>query len=266
MNYYIIFFSGGKDSTALLLEWLTRRKQDPDNYPLHEVIYCDTGMDFPQMYKHVDRIRSITEQENIKFTTLKSEKSFEYYMLEHLPKGRTIPGYSWPDFKNRWCTKQLKLRLFNKHVNAIRKSYSVIELDGLAADERNRLSRKNNLSRRHPLAEWGWSEKDCLEYCYKNGFDWGGLYKHFERVSCWCCPLSSLNELRSLWGHYPELWQKLKELDSRTWRSFRTDYTLDELEIRFALEQKRISKGLSINSHESSFRKALNTALEECRQ
>ena len=51
-EYWVLSLSGGKDSTALGLEWLKRHQQDPVTYPLHEVIYCDTGMEFPAMVEH----------------------------------------------------------------------------------------------------------------------------------------------------------------------------------------------------------------------
>ena len=44
-EYWVLSLSGGKDSTALGLEWLGRHKTDPVTYPLDEVIYCDTGME-----------------------------------------------------------------------------------------------------------------------------------------------------------------------------------------------------------------------------
>ena len=37
-EYWVLSLSGGKDSTALGLEWLKRHQQDPVTYPLHEVI------------------------------------------------------------------------------------------------------------------------------------------------------------------------------------------------------------------------------------
>lgn len=40
-EYWVLSLSGGKDSTALGLEWLTRHRADPATYPLDEVIYCD---------------------------------------------------------------------------------------------------------------------------------------------------------------------------------------------------------------------------------
>ena len=97
----------------------------------------------------------------------------------------------------------------------------MIQLIGLAADEQARLNREHNQNpeHRHPLAEWGWTEADCLKYCYEAGFDWGGLYEVFHRVSCWCCPLQSLDELRKLRTHFPDLWAKLLNMEHHTWRT-----------------------------------------------
>jgi hypothetical protein len=95
------------------------------------------------------------------------------------------------------------------------------------------------------------TEADCLAYCYERGYDWGGLYEHFRRVSCWCCPLQSLPELRALRKHYPDLWQKLREWDEKTWRKFRRDYSVEELDIRFDFEDERIAAGLPIKDESS---------------
>ena len=35
----------------------------------------------------------------------------------------------------------------------------------------------------------------------------------FSRVSCWCCPLQSLEELRKLYRYFPDLWRQLEEWD-----------------------------------------------------
>lgn len=148
-----------------------------------------------------------------------------------------------------WCTAELKTRIINKYLAHLREEYTVIQLIGLAADEEYRLEREHNQNpeHRHPLAEWGWTEADCLKYCYSHGFDWGGLYEIFHRVSCWCCPLQSLEELRNLRKHFPDLWAKLLDMEHRTWRTFRADYSVDQLEIRFAFEEERLAAGLPIN-------------------
>ena len=65
----------------------------------------------------------------------------------------------------------------------------------------------------YPLVEWGMTEADCLAYCRERGFDWEGLYDIFTRVSCWCCPLQSYEEMRKLRRHFPEKWKQLLEWD-----------------------------------------------------
>lgn len=139
-------------------------------------------------------------------------------------------------------------RMREKFLSEIRKHYVVKEHIGIAADEQYRLKRKCNRNQNHvyPLVEWGMSEADCLKYCYAHGYDWDSLYERFKRVSCWCCPLQPLAELRQLYKCYPDLWQQLKDWDKRSWRSFRADYSIEQLEARFLFEQERLAEGKSI--------------------
>ena len=268
-EYWVLSLSGGKDSTALGLEWLKRRQKDPITYPLHEAVYCDTGMEFPAMVDHINRLEGIFTGAGIKFTRLKSEKSFEYLMFEYAPNRHNVAlqgksGWSWPGPKARWCTRVLKYRLIDEYFSTLRNQYNIIQLIGFAADEAYRLERKNNQDQthRHPLIEWGWTEADCLKYCYDHGFDWGGLYEIFKRVSCWCCPLQSLEELRKLRTHFPDLWERLLDMEHRTWRTFRADYSVDQLEIRFQFEDERLAAGLPIN-RTREFMSALRKRIEE---
>lgn len=266
-EYWVLSLSGGKDSTALALEWLKRHQQDPVTYPLHEVMYCDVGMEFPAMVEHINHLEKIFVAAGIKFTKLQPKKSFEYLMFEHWPKFKPNgkyknQGYSWPGPQSRWCTKE-KTGVLDGYTNKLQKKWKVIKLVGLAADEKHRLERKNNQNpnHRHPLIDWGWSEADCLQYCYAAGFDWGGLYELFGRVSCWCCPLNSLDELRKLRTHFPDLWARLLDMEHRTWKTFRADYSVDQLEIRFAFEEERLAAGLPIKNRE--FMTALRQRLED---
>lgn len=247
-KYHLVSFSGGKDSTAMLLRMMEL------DYPIDEVLFCDTTMEFPAMLRHIEKVKAVVEAAGIKFTTLRGERSFEYLMLEHEPKRRSGSGekgrgYSWPDHLNRWCTLYLKTQVITVYKRLLRDEYEVIEYVGIAADEQYRLERKMNQAeeKRHPLVDWGWAESDALAYCYSKGYDWEGLYDHFKRVSCWCCPLSNLDELRTLRKFYPELWQKLGELDTQTWRDFKAGgWSVERLDRRFALEEALTENGYRI--------------------
>lgn len=229
MDYYVVNFSGGKDSTAMLLRMLEL------NMPVDEILFCDTTVEFPQMYEHIEKVEKYI---NRKIKRLKVSGSYEYFLLKYKVNGRdgqVKQGYSFPDFQMRWCTAMFKRDLVNRYLRT-KKPLNIVQYIGIAADEPERIKDKN-----YPLVNWGWTEADCLKYCYDKGFDWGGLYEIFERVSCWCCPLKNMNELRQLRKHFPELWQKLLEWQSQTWRKFKPRYTVQELDAKFAAEDELIS-------------------------
>lgn len=244
--YVTVSFSGGKDSTAMLLHMMEIGEH------IDEVINVDTGMEYPAMYEHIAKVRRIVEEHGIRYTELRAEHSFEWYMFEkEVPskKWGTTYGYGWPGAYMRWCTKHLKTSVIEGYLKQVRAEHgkgNVIQCIGLATDETKRLERNNNQSpgHRHPLVEWGWTEADCIAYCKARGYDWGGLYDIFARVSCWCCPLARLDQLRKLRRHYPELWERLREMDARLHdqsvrhceRRFKSEYDIEELERRFARE------------------------------
>lgn len=205
------------------------------NIKIDEIIFLDTGMEFPAMYQHIKQVERFIDRS---ITILRAEKSFEYMMLEYEKqrgKNKGQKGYSWPDFRNRWCTSYLKKQVIKKYLKKY-KDYEIVEFHGIAVDEVKRLEKNNEKNVRYPLAEWNITEKEALEYCYNKGFNWDGLYNNFDRVSCWCCPLKNLKELKTLYLKYPVLWDKLKDWEQKTYRKFRSDYDILDLEYKFKKE------------------------------
>ncbi len=249
---HVVSLSGGKDSTAMLLRMVE------EGWPIDHILFCDTGLEFESMYRHIDKVEQYIGRP---ITRLKAPVSFEYLFRDHVPtrKNPTLvgkTGYSWPGPRNRWCTAKLKTQVLDRHIRSLAAGKEIIQYIGIAADEPNRI--KNF---RYPLVEWGMAEADCLKYCQDRGFNWDGLYDVFSRVSCWCCPLQSLDELRKLRSHFPDLWSKLREWDHQTWRTFLKDYSVDQLELRFALEDELLAKGQPIKG--KAFFNALRKKLEE---
>lgn len=245
-KYHIVSLSGGKDSTAMLLHMLEL------GMPVDEICFCDTGMEFPQMYEHLKKVEAYIRRP---ITYLKPEHSFEWY-LRDVPvttkrtmsktTGLALPdhGYGMPGRKFRWCTSRLKNDPRKKHIRALSEKCDVVQYVGLAADETERLARPQNQDCRHPLAEWGWTEAQCLQYCYDHGFTWGGLYEGRSGLSCWCCPLQPYKELKMLWRGFPDLWAKLQEWGNYTyWRNFRSGYRVEHLAARFAFEDEWEARG-----------------------
>lgn len=55
-DYHVVSFSGGKDSTAMLLKMLEEGMQ------VDEIIFCDTGVEFPDMYDHIDKVEKYIDR------------------------------------------------------------------------------------------------------------------------------------------------------------------------------------------------------------
>ncbi len=241
---HILSFSGGKDSTYLLLE-LIRRK-----YPLDEVVFFDTGWEFPVMYEHIEKCKKICEDNGVKFVTLHPQYSFDYLMFEKQVKerkGGTHYGYSWCGGNCRWGTTE-KQKALNKYTEQQKGNIVYI---GIAVDEVKRLEKEYTEYKRFPLAEWNISEAECLQGCYEAGFDWGGMYEHLDRLSCKFCKNKNLKELRNIRKHYPDVWEELKDYQNRTDRPYKGEgQSVFDLEKRFEFEEERISKGLSIANRE----------------
>lgn len=194
---HVYSFSGGKDSTAMVLMALER------GLPVDEVVFFDTGWEFPQIYDHIDLFEKKT---GLKVVQLKPRVSLDYLMLERvISKGKHMGmrGYGFPWSMGRYCTreKQDQLDAYARKIGECKRYV------GIAADETKRIGKNKRFKHILPLVEWGVTEKDALEYCKKHGYHWGGLYNYFKRVSCWLCPLQSRNDLYTVFEKFPHLKQ-----------------------------------------------------------
>lgn len=217
------------------------------------------------MEEHIQKVEDYIGR---KITRLKAEKDFMYWATEHervvrstkipgVKPGDIVRGYGYPSVFSRWCTKELKTNIISRYLRNLKKDYEIVQYIGIAYDEPKRLKEDPNII--YPLVLWKMIESDCLEYCYARGFDWGGLYKIWDRVSCWCCPLQSPNDLRKLRDYRPELWLKLKEMDAiinagdtrlNLKLNFQQTRSLTDIERRFEVEDEFIAQGKKLRTKE----------------
>ncbi|MCI8623864.1 MAG: phosphoadenosine phosphosulfate reductase family protein [Provencibacterium sp.] len=246
---HVLSLSGGKDSTALTLLMVEK------GLPIDMVITADTGMEFPEMREHLAKLDSFLYRERgLHITTLRHPHGFEWLMFDtplkqeratqrRMAMGQPLTGYGWPGLRTCWCTSRLKTDLIEREVNRQKKGREPVKYIGIAADETKRCKVGQHI--RYPLAEWGITEAEALRICYGRGFDFGGLYETYRRASCWCCPFQRIGELRKLRAHHPELWERLRMMDSRAREQFgpgplgqfKPDWNVQRLEERFAREE-----------------------------
>lgn len=219
MVNYVVSFSGGKDSTAMLLKLIEDKRR------IDAVVYFDCGsFEWPQMADHIKLV-----EDNTGIKIIKLHPTIDFYIQAKmlLPNNKSING--WPTPMLRWCTMQ-KINMIKQ---ALRPYRPYIQYIGFSSDENDRVLKAsisgNNVKRDHfmvnefPLVEWGMTETDCLKYCLDRGYRWSGLYEHFSRVSCWCCPLQNQTDMAKLCKYYPDMWKKLKSWNEEMPRPFKND-------------------------------------------
>ena len=236
-KWHIASVSWGKDSLAMLLLLIEK------GWPLDEVVFYDTGMEFQAIYDTQDRMLPELERLGIRYTKLEPGNPFLYDMLERPVRSRKKGehnGYGWCGGLCRWGTTE-KLKAIDGYAEALGAEVYI----GIAADETPRLAKKKKSYKLHPLAEWGVTEAAALACCYENGFFWEEsgvrLYDVLDRVSCWCCCNKNLRELRNVYRCLPEYWERLKDLQRKIDRPMKGWYNgqprgVFELERRFETE------------------------------
>lgn len=212
-----------------------------ENRPITNVVFFDTGAEFKAIYHNLERVRPLIEAYGAEYKVLRPENDFLVDMLlRPVCSGteRERWGYDWCGQRCRWRTSG-KISAINKYIGSLKDDY--VQYIGIAADEPKRIKYENNKT--NPLAEWGMTEAECLQFCYDRGYDWKEdgveLYEILDRVSCWCCANKNLKELKAIHDKLPRYWGLLKGLQYRIDRPFRSNgETIFDLEKRFEKEEQ----------------------------
>lgn len=205
----IISFSGGKDSTALIL-WAK------ENLPSFEVVFCDTGWEDPITY---DFIKYISE--NVApVITIKSKKYDGFVDM-------AVKRQRFPSSTRRFCTEHLKLVPMQHYIHEYHGG-NVNMYVGIRADE----SLKRSLMKPEEFdGDWygcmvyrpllRWSVNDVFAIHKRHGIVPNPLYKQgMKRVGCMPCIMSSLGEIKTIINHRPDVIEKLIDAEAQVGRSF----------------------------------------------
>jgi DNA sulfur modification protein DndC len=207
---FVIGFSGGKDSTAVLqLVWTALLQiKDRLNNPVY-IVSSDTLVEIPKVINYVDKTL-----EKIKEAALR--EGLPFYVEKVVPDIRESfwvnvigKGYSAPTRLFRWCTDKLKIKPTNKFVKEkVSKYGEVIVVLGVRSSEsinRNKSIKNNSIEDSlflkhnslkgaliYPVIR-DWSVEDVWDYLLKNpspfGIDNRELFTLYKQANAGDCPV-----------------------------------------------------------------------------
>src|SRR4051794_17750317 len=149
---WVVGYSGGKDSTAVLqLVWLALRDLPAEQRtkPVH-VISTDTLVEQPLVAAWVDRslarLGEAAQAQGMPFTPHKLTPALEDSFWVNL----IGKGYPAPRQKFRWCTERLKIRPSNKFIREVVRQYgeAILVLGTRKAESQARARRMEKLEGR----------------------------------------------------------------------------------------------------------------------
>ena len=213
---YICCFSGGKDSTAMLIYILQH------NLPLDEVLYVDVGDWMWESITH--HITYMEDEFGIDITVLDAS--------EELDKG--FKRWGFPSFFNRWCTG-VKRDMMKNYLKLKYPNEEIVQYIGYCSDEEKRTSKKlySSFKTEYPLVNAGITTEDALEICSNHFIDFGGVYNHHSHFNCWLCPLQRKSELEWIFKNDKKKWDKLRDMQFNCYGSFYPNETIFDVEKGF---------------------------------
>ena len=183
-----VAFSGGVDSTALALLM-----------PDAELIFTDTGWEFPHVYEHLDRFEQVTGR-NVKRIV---NEQFRGGIPEYITHSLFMPNHG-----ARYCTDKFKITPMNKYLA----DGSILNV-ALRADEPERTGNlTKNIVIKYPLREKGMTRIDCVKICVEN--DLLPRYPPYAaRGGCKGCFYKRKSEIIAMQMLVPEVVDELRELE-----------------------------------------------------
>lgn len=113
---------------------------------------------------------------------------------------------------------------------------------GIAKDEQERLIRLDG-KRISLLDRYGYTEWDAMELCKRHGL-LSPIYDFTDRGGCWFCPNAKEKELRHLYDHHKELWDKLLELQAQPNKCselFNRTQRFSDIDYNFRLDDAQVT-------------------------
>lgn len=198
---HVLGLSGGKDSAALAVFM----KQ---NYPDLEIDYffTDTGKELPEVYDYLGRLEGFLGQPILR---LNPDRGFDFWLKQY--------NNFLPSPQTRWCTRQLKLRPFERWLKPyLDNGVTVFSYVAIRADESYRegySSTQDRLIVKLPFRESGVDKPGVFEILDGAGLGLPEYYKWRSRSGCTFCFYQQKIEWVRLRDEHPEAFEEAKSYE-----------------------------------------------------
>ena len=197
-----VAFSGGKDSTAMLLRMIELGER------IDGVFFADTGEEWSML---IDYIKSIEKLTGVPIEIIKPTVSLWDWMDHIVTRGDNKGKYRGFPLAFTPCAFMRDVKFTPQQL----KTKDGVVCIGYAYDEmeRGKEAKLKGLIR-CPLQEWGWTESKCVDYLNSKGL-LNPLYTNFNRLGCIACPKQNMASLYVIWKQHPIEWERIRDFNNK---------------------------------------------------
>lgn len=199
---HVLGLSGGKDSSALAI-YMSQAHPELDI----EYFFTDTGEELDEVYEYLAMLEGFLGK---KIRYLDPGRDFKFYLAQY--------NQFLPSAQMRWCTKDLKIKPFEKWVKSefTEQGYTVYSYVAIRADEdfRQGLNSKNgSLITKLPFKDDGIDKAGVLEILENSGLGLPTYYDWRSRSGCTFCFFQQKIEWVGLMERHPEAFERAKQME-----------------------------------------------------
>lgn len=198
---HVLGLSGGRDSAALAV-FMRQRYPEIDV----EYFFTDTGKELPEVYRYLTRLEGYLGKSILR---LNPDRDFDYWL-------KSYKSYL-PSPQSRWCTRQLKLRPFERWVRQFLEAGEVVtSYVAIRSDEEYRegyQSNKDKLLVRLPFKDSGIDKAGVIEILEGSGLGLPDYYDWRTRSGCTFCFFQQKIEWVRLRDRHPEAFEEAKQYE-----------------------------------------------------
>ncbi len=201
LQKHVLGLSGGRDSAALAV-YMRQYHPDLDI----EYFFTDTGKELPEVYEFLGRLEGFLGKAILR---LNPDRDFDFWLKQY--------NNFLPSPQTRWCTRQLKLRPFERWVRPfLKEGYTVSSYVAIRSDEDYRegySSKHRRLKIILPFKDIGIDKIGVLDILETSGLGLPRYYDWRSRSGCTFCFYQQKIEWVRLKERHPKAFEEAKSYE-----------------------------------------------------